>query len=36
MSLEALKANFGPYHPKLHEARGFKGSMRCAIQLLEN
>ncbi len=33
MSLEALKANMGPYTAKLHEARGFKGAIRsaCAI-----
>ena len=33
MSLEALKANMGPYSAKLHEIRGFKGAIRsaCAI-----
>ena len=33
MSLEALKANMGPYTAKLHEVRGFKGAVRsaCAI-----
>ena len=30
MSLEALKANMGPYTPKLHEARGFSGAIRSA------
>ena len=30
MSLEALKANLKPYNSKLHEARGFKGAIRCA------
>jgi histidine ammonia-lyase len=30
MSLEALKANMGPYTPKLHKARGFKGAIRSA------
>jgi len=30
MSLEALKANMKPYTPKLHEARGFPGAIRCA------
>ncbi len=30
MSLEALKANMKPYTPKLHEARGFPGAVRCA------
>ncbi len=30
MSLEALKANMGPYTPKLHEARGFPGAIRSA------
>ena len=30
MSLEALKANMGPYTPKLHQARGFPGAIRCA------
>ena len=30
MSLEALKANMGPYTPKLHEIRGFKGAVRSA------
>jgi histidine ammonia-lyase len=30
MSLEALKANMGPYSAKLHEVRGFKGAIRSA------
>jgi histidine ammonia-lyase len=30
MSLEALKANMGPYSAKLHEARGFAGAIRSA------
>jgi histidine ammonia-lyase len=30
MSLEALKANMGPYTAKLHEVRGFKGAIRSA------
>jgi histidine ammonia-lyase len=30
MSLEALKANMGPYTDKLHEARGFRGAVRSA------
>jgi len=30
MSLEALKANMGPYTSKLHEVRGFKGAVRSA------
>jgi len=30
MSLEALKANMKPYHPKIHEVRGFSGAMRTA------
>lgn len=30
MSLEALKANMNPYHPLIHELRGFKGAMRSA------
>lgn len=30
MSLEALKANMGPYTPKLHEVRGFVGAVRSA------
>jgi len=30
MSLEALKANMGPYTKKLHEVRGFKGAVKSA------
>jgi len=30
MTLEALKANMGPYKPLLHEVRGFKGAVRSA------
>jgi len=30
MSLEALRANMKPYLPKLPEARGFPGAVRCA------
>ncbi len=30
MSLEALKANMGPYSSRLHEVRGFKGAVRSA------
>jgi len=33
MSLEALKANMMPYHPKLHEARGFPGAIRTSRAL---
>lgn len=33
MSLEALKANMGPYTAKLHEVRGFKGAIRSAIAI---
>ncbi len=33
MSLEALKANMGPYTPKLHKARGFKGAVRSASSI---
>ncbi len=35
MSLEALKANMRPYHPKLHKARGFKGAVRSARAILK-
>lgn len=36
MSLEALKANMGPYTTKLHEKRGFSGAIRSskAIQVM--
>ncbi len=30
MTLEALKANLGPYNSKLHEVRGFSGAVRSA------
>jgi histidine ammonia-lyase len=33
MSLEALKANMRPYHPKIHEVRGFKGAIRSAAAI---
>ncbi len=33
MSLEALKANMGPYNAKIHEARGFKGAIRSAAAI---
>ncbi|MEZ4906776.1 MAG: aromatic amino acid ammonia-lyase [Saprospiraceae bacterium] len=33
MSLEALKANFGPYNHKIHEVRGFAGAMRSAASI---
>lgn len=33
MSLEALKANMRPYHPKIHEVRGFAGAMRSAAAI---
>ncbi len=33
MSLEALKANMKPYDNKIHEVRGFKGSMRSAAAI---
>ncbi len=35
MSLEALKANMGPYSPKLHKARGFSGAIRSANSILK-
>jgi len=35
MSLEAMKANMRPYHPKLHEVRGFKGAVRSAAAILK-
>ncbi|MCX6830176.1 MAG: aromatic amino acid ammonia-lyase [candidate division Zixibacteria bacterium] len=34
MSLEALKANMKPYHPKIHEVRGFAGAVRSARAIL--
>ena len=33
MTLEALNANMIPYDAKLHELRGFKGSMETAENL---
>ncbi len=33
MSLEALKANMGPYNTKIHEIRGFKGAVRSAAAI---
>ena len=33
MSLEALKANFGPYNHKIHEVRGFAGAIRSAAAI---
>ncbi len=33
MTLEALKANFGPYNSKIHEVRGFKGAVRSAAAI---
>jgi histidine ammonia-lyase len=30
MTLEALKANMGPYNIKIHEARGFSGAIKSA------
>jgi histidine ammonia-lyase len=33
MSLEALKANMGPYTARLHEVRGFKGAIRSAVAI---
>lgn len=33
MSLEALKANFGPYNHKIHEVRGFAGAVRSAAAI---
>jgi len=35
MSLEALKANMKPYHPKIHEVRGFAGAIRSARAILK-
>ncbi len=35
MSLEALKANMKPYHPKIHVVRGFKGAIRSAAAILK-
>jgi histidine ammonia-lyase len=33
MTLEALKANLGPYNHKIHEVRGFAGAMRSAAAI---
>ncbi|MGB4204473.1 MAG: aromatic amino acid ammonia-lyase [Bacteroidales bacterium] len=33
MTLEALKANLGPYNHKLHEVRGFPGAVRSAAAI---
>ena len=33
MSLEALKANMGPYTARLHKVRGFKGAIRSALAI---
>ncbi|OLS16460.1 MAG: Histidine ammonia-lyase [Candidatus Heimdallarchaeota archaeon LC_3] len=33
MSLEALKANYRPYHKLLHEIRGFAGAQRTAASI---
>ena len=33
MSLEALKANMGPYTPLIHELRGFQGAVRSSIAI---
>ncbi|HOW30742.1 MAG TPA: aromatic amino acid ammonia-lyase [Bacteroidales bacterium] len=33
MTLEALKANFGPYNHKIHEVRGFAGAIRSAAAI---
>jgi histidine ammonia-lyase len=33
MTLEALKANFGPYNTKIHEVRGFPGAVRSAAAI---
>lgn len=30
MTIEALMGNMSPYHPKLHEIRGFKGAQKSA------
>jgi histidine ammonia-lyase len=35
ISLEALLANLKPYDPRLHELRGFKGSIRSANAILK-
>ena len=35
MSLEALMANLSPYHPKIHELRGFPGAVRSAAAIMK-
>jgi histidine ammonia-lyase len=35
MSIEALLGNLKPYNPKLHELRGFKGSITSASNILK-
>jgi histidine ammonia-lyase len=35
MSIEALLGNLKPYNPKLHELRGFKGSVTSASNILK-
>ncbi len=35
MSLEALKANMKPYHPLIHQVRGFHGAIRSAAAILK-
>lgn len=35
MSLEALKANMGPYTARLHQVRGFSGAVRSAHAILK-
>jgi len=35
MSLEALMANLSPYHPRIHELRGFPGAVRSAAAIMK-
>ena len=35
ISIEALLGNLKPYHPKLHELRGFKGAMASAQNIMK-
>ncbi len=35
MTLEALNANMTPYHPRLHESRGFPGALRSAKAIMK-
>jgi histidine ammonia-lyase len=35
MSIEALLGNLRPYHPKLHELRGFKGAIASARNIMK-